>query len=125
MKVPGKFDPTALEAARRVHRALGDSTRLEIAQRIAKGSCTVSELIADTGIAGPLISWHLRKLRGSGLINQVKQGRETLCVFNFQVIAAAHALMLDQLGVSDHEAWVSPGVILEQALKNINLDQKE
>jgi DNA-binding transcriptional ArsR family regulator len=115
----------ALEAARRVHRALGDSTRLEIAQRIAKSSCTVSELIADTGIAGPLISWHLRKLRGSGLINQVKQGRETLCTFNYPVIAAAHALMLDQLGISDHNAWVSPEAILDQALKNINLGQTE
>jgi ArsR family transcriptional regulator len=125
MRDPGRFDPTALEAARRVHRALGDSTRLEIAQRIAKSSCTVSELIADTGIAGPLISWHLRKLRGSGLINQVKQGRETLCTFNYPVIAAAHALMLDQLGISDHKAWVSPEAILDQALKNINLGQTE
>lgn len=125
MRDPGRFDPTALEAARRVHRALGDSTRLEIAQRIAKSSCTVSELIADTGIAGPLISWHLRKLRGSGLINQVKQGRETLCTFNYPVIAAAHALMLDQLGISDNKAWVSPEAILDQALRNINLDQTE
>jgi DNA-binding transcriptional ArsR family regulator len=125
MRDPGRFDPTALEAARRVHRALGDSTRLEIAKRIAKSSCTVSELIADTGIAGPLISWHLRKLRGSGLINQVKQGRETLCTFNYPVIAAAHALMLDQLRISDNKAWVSPEAILDQALKNINLDQTE
>ncbi len=123
MRDAGRFESTALEAARRVHRALGDATRLLVAQRIAKSPCTVSELIADTGIAGPLISWHLRKLRVSGLITQTKQGRETRCSFNYEVIATAHALMLDQLGVTDRSAWASPAAILEQALKNVKLNQ--
>lgn len=123
MRDAGRFEAKALEAARRVHRALGDSTRLLIAQRIAKCPCTVSELITDTGIAGPLISWHLRKLRVSGLVTQIKQGRETRCSFNYQVIATAHALMLDQLGVKDRGAWAPPAEILEQALKNARLNQ--
>jgi DNA-binding transcriptional ArsR family regulator len=125
MKAHGKFDPTALEAARRVHRALGDENRLLIAKRIAQNPCTVSELILDTGIAGPLISWHLRKLRGSGLITQIKQGRETLCSFNYSVIAAAHALMLEQLGIDDDGAWVPPTTILDEALKNFPFNQAD
>jgi DNA-binding transcriptional ArsR family regulator len=119
VKVQSAFDPTALEAARRVHRALGDQNRLLIAKRIAQSPCTVSELIQDTGIAGPLISWHLRKLRGSGLITQTKQGRETLCSFNYSVIANAHALMLDQLGIRDDVAWAPPAAILDEALNKI------
>ena len=115
----------ALEAARRVHRALGDENRLFIAKRIAQSPCTVSELIQDTGIAGPLISWHLRKLRGSGLITQIKQGRETLCSFNYSVIATAHALMLDQLGIRDGGAWAPPATILDEALTKVALNNKE
>lgn len=125
MKAHGKFDRTALEAARRVHRALGDENRLLIAKRIAQNPCTVSELIQDTGIAGPLISWHLRKLRGSGLITQIKQGRETLCSFNYSVIATAHALMLDQLKINDDEAWAPPATILDEALASVPFNQED
>ena len=33
-----------LEAARRVHRALGDTNRLEVVRRLAIGPATVSEI---------------------------------------------------------------------------------
>jgi len=34
-----------IEAARRVHRALGDTNRLDLVRRLAQGPATVSELI--------------------------------------------------------------------------------
>ena len=124
MTAESSYNPIALEAARRVHRALGDETRLLVARRIAKGPCTVSQLITDTKIAGPLISWHLRKLSAAGLIMQTKSGRETVCNFNYQVFAAAHALMLQQLSIRDPEAWVAPSEISIEAAKSLLLRQE-
>lgn len=124
MTAESSYNPIALEAARRVHRALGDETRLLVARRVAKGPCTVSELIADTQIAGPLVSWHLRKLSAAGLIKQTKSGRETVCNFNYQVLAAAHALMLQQLNIKDPEAWVAPSEIVVEAAKSLLLRQE-
>ena len=40
-----------LEAARRVHRALGDTNRLEVVRRLAIGPATVSELIESTELS--------------------------------------------------------------------------
>lgn len=124
MSAESKFNPIAMEAARRVHRALGDETRLLVARRVAKGPCTVTELIADTQIAGPLVSWHLRRLNAAGLINQTKSGRETICNFNYQVLAAAHALMLQQLNISDPEAWAAPSAIAIESAKSLPLRQE-
>ena len=125
MTAGSTYNPIALEAARRVHRALGDETRLLIARRVAKGPCTVSAIIADTRIAGPLVSWHLRKLSVAGLINQTKSGRETVCNFNYQVLATAHALMLQQLNIVDPEAWIAPSAIAIEAAKSLPLRQED
>ena len=40
-----------IEAARRVHRALGDTNRLDLVRRLAQGPATVSELIESTGLS--------------------------------------------------------------------------
>ena len=97
-----------IEAARRVHRALGDTNRLEVVRRLAAGPATVSELIEFTGLSQPLVSWHLRRLRAAGLVTTERSGRESICTLRTATIAEGHALMLSALGIADPAAWVAP-----------------
>ena len=67
-----------IEAARRVHRALGDTNRLDLVRRLAQSPATVTELIESTDLSQPLVSWHLRRLRSAGLVTSECAGRETI-----------------------------------------------
>jgi ArsR family transcriptional regulator, arsenate/arsenite/antimonite-responsive transcriptional repressor len=39
----------------------------------------VTELIEHIGLSQPLVSWHLGKLRLSGIVTTSRIGRETIC----------------------------------------------
>ena len=104
-----------IEAARRVHRARGDTNRLDLVRRLAQGPATVSELIESTGLSQPLVSWHLRRLRSAGLVTSERSGRESICTLRTETIAEGHALMLSALGVANPAAWVAPQVALPNA----------
>jgi hypothetical protein len=106
---------SVIEAARRVHRALGDTNRLDLVRRLAQGPATVSELIESTGLSQPLVSWHLRRLRSAGLVTSERSGRESICTLRTETIAEGHALMLSALGVANPAAWVAPQVALPNA----------
>jgi len=112
-QVTGQRD--VIEAARRVHRALGDTNRLDLVRRLAQGPATVSELIESTGLSQPLVSWHLRRLRSAGLVTSERSGRESICTLRTETIAEGHALMLSALGVANPAAWVAPQVALPHA----------
>ncbi len=61
------------------HRALADVNRLRIVQRLSTGAASVTELIEHVGLSQPLVSWHLGRLRASGIVTTRRSGRETLC----------------------------------------------
>jgi ArsR family transcriptional regulator, arsenate/arsenite/antimonite-responsive transcriptional repressor len=61
------------------HRALADVNRLRIIQRLSTGRATVTDLIEHVGLSQPLVSWHLGRLRASGIVTTRRVGRETLC----------------------------------------------
>lgn len=71
--------PDELRDLRLFHRALADVNRLRIVQRLSTGAATVTELIEHVGLSQPLVSWHLGKLRTSGIVTTRRSGRETLC----------------------------------------------
>ena len=71
--------PDELRELRAYHKALADVTRLRIVQRLAGSPATVTELIAHVDLSQPLVSWHLRMLRSSGLVEARRQGREVIC----------------------------------------------
>jgi DNA-binding transcriptional ArsR family regulator len=64
------------------HKALADPTRLRILQRLTEGPGTVTELIACVDLSQPLVSWHLRRLRGAGLVETRRSGREVICTLS-------------------------------------------
>jgi ArsR family transcriptional regulator len=56
-------------------RALGDERRLRIVQLLARGERCVCELAADLRVAQPLLSFHLKTLKESGLVRVRRDGR--------------------------------------------------
>jgi ArsR family transcriptional regulator len=71
--------PDELRELRAYHKALADVTRLRILQRLAGSPATVTELTAHVDLSQPLVSWHLRTLKASGLVEARRQGREVIC----------------------------------------------
>lgn len=59
----------------RVFQALADPTRRRILLRVAKSSCTVSELAKPFAISAPAISRHLKVLEGARMLERVKTGK--------------------------------------------------
>ena len=87
------------------HRALADVNRLRIVQRLSSGAATVTELIEHVGLSQPLVSWHLGKLRTSGIVTTRRIGRETLCSLRPEAFDEALALERALLGLGlPHQA---------------------
>ncbi len=54
--------------------ALGDPTRREIFERLAKRPQAVGELAAELPVSRPAVSQHLRVLKAAGLVTDRAQG---------------------------------------------------
>ncbi len=65
---------TTLQAE--VLRTLANPRRLEIVHRLAQGPCEVGRLAQELGLSQPNVSQHLAVLRGAGLVDAVRDGRE-------------------------------------------------
>jgi ArsR family transcriptional regulator, zinc-responsive transcriptional repressor len=66
----------ALDAASELLKALASPVRLGIVRELAAGSRHVHELVAALGVSQPLVSQHLRVLRGSRIVTARRQARE-------------------------------------------------
>lgn len=64
------------EAAGELLRALAAPIRVAIVTELAAGACCVHELVDSLGVAQPLVSQHLRVLRGAGVVRGARRGRE-------------------------------------------------
>ena len=59
-----------------VLRTLASPRRLEILHRLAAGPCEVGRLARDLGVSQPSVSQHLAVLRGTGVVEADRDGRE-------------------------------------------------
>jgi DNA-binding transcriptional ArsR family regulator len=66
----------ALDAASELLKALASPVRLGIVRELAAGGRHVQELVAALGVSQPLVSQHLRVLRGSRIVTARRQARE-------------------------------------------------
>lgn len=73
--------------------------RLRIVQRLVDGSASVTELIDHVGLSQPLVSWHVGKLRASGIVTTQRVGRETICSLRPEAFAEAAASERELLGM--------------------------
>ena len=68
--------PSTFEAAGELLRALAAPVRIAIVIELGAGPRCVHELVEATGAAQPLVSQHLRVLRGAGVVRGERRGRE-------------------------------------------------
>jgi DNA-binding transcriptional ArsR family regulator len=64
------------EAAGELLRALAAPVRIRIVTELAGGPRCVHELVDTIGVPQPLVSQHLRVLRGAGIVRGSRRGRE-------------------------------------------------
>ena len=61
-----------------IFKALGDSTRRALYERLARGGeHTVHALTDGAGVSQPAVSKHLAVLKAAGLVRDRREGRET------------------------------------------------
>ena len=88
--------------------ALGNRTRLRIYRllvRAGQGGMIVGEVQARLGVAPSTLAHHLATLAKAGLIDQERQGRETLCRAQFAQVDAMIAYLTENCcaGLDDVE----------------------
>ncbi|GAA4961894.1 ArsR/SmtB family transcription factor [Actinoplanes utahensis] len=66
----------AYESAGALLRALSAPIRVAIVVELAVGEQCVHDLVERLGAPQPLVSQHLRVLRGAGVVRGVRRGRE-------------------------------------------------
>ena len=64
-----------LRAQARVIKALAHESRLAIVNRLARGACTVGELVAVVGRDQSTVSKHLTVLRAAGIVDDMRKGQ--------------------------------------------------
>lgn len=62
--------------AAELFKVLGNESRLRLLVLIDRESRSVSALAEASGLSQPLVSQHLRTLRGAGLVTAYRQGKE-------------------------------------------------
>jgi DNA-binding transcriptional ArsR family regulator len=68
----------SFEAAGELLRVLAAPARLAIVTELAEQPRFVHELVERLGMSQPLVSQHLRVLRGAGLVGVERRGREAV-----------------------------------------------
>ncbi|MCL4459850.1 MAG: metalloregulator ArsR/SmtB family transcription factor [Chloroflexi bacterium] len=80
-------------------RALADVTRLRILYELAKyEEMNVSDLARSIKLSQPLMSWHLRILRKSGLVSTHREGRQVYCALNRNRLAQCQGALNELCG---------------------------
>jgi ArsR family transcriptional regulator, zinc-responsive transcriptional repressor len=68
--------PNGFAAAGELFRALSSPVRIALVTELTAGDRCVHELVESLGFPQPLVSQHLRVLRGADLVEGVRRGRE-------------------------------------------------
>ena len=95
----------AYEAAGEMLKVLAAPARLAIVMELADQPRFVHELVDRLGISQPLVSQHLRVLRGARLVHVERQGREA--VYSLADQHVAH-IVADAIHHSDEDHQLMP-----------------
>lgn len=71
-------DDARLSILAETFKLLGDPTRLRVLLTCLDGPVAVGEIARRTGASQPLVSHHLRLLRGARLVRGARQARQVL-----------------------------------------------
>ncbi len=78
--------------------ALKDPLRLEILGLLADREWTVNELAEALHKSQPLMSWHLQRLKTTGIVKIRRSGREVYCSLNHAVLLQQQQTFLALIG---------------------------
>ena len=81
--------PPTLTTAATAFAALGSEQRLSILRRLVmagRGGLPMGVLGEDVGIAGSVLTHHLKQLASAGLVEQRRDGRRILCSVDFAAV---------------------------------------
>jgi DNA-binding transcriptional ArsR family regulator len=98
-------DLARLEPAVDLLKALAAPVRLAVVEHLTDGPCCVHELVEQLGVSQPLVSQHLRVLRGAGLVHAGRRGREVEYALTDEHVAH---VVRDVLRHADEPRAVSP-----------------
>ncbi len=73
------MDIRGFKELREFYRTLSDATRLRIVEQLARRELTVTEIARSLRMSQPLVSWHLHRLKQTGLVRMQRNGREVHC----------------------------------------------
>ncbi len=102
-----------LQEAAAIARLLGDPVRLAILRALVRQEASASELLVMIGTTQSNVSNHLKLLRGSGLVEGERHGRQIM----YRIAAPAIAELVEALllAVPGQEGEVTPAGPLAQA----------
>ena len=69
---------TTIERTAEVFKALATPSRLRILLLLSHGESPVNAIVNATGLSQPLVSQHLKMLRGMHLVSVHREGREAI-----------------------------------------------
>ncbi|MFI4881734.1 MAG: ArsR/SmtB family transcription factor [Phycisphaerales bacterium JB064] len=75
--------------------ALGDHSRRQILELLARGGMSVSDLLEHFQFSQPALSKHLRILREAGLVTYIKEGRAHRYELRGEALRDAGAWMIE------------------------------
>jgi ArsR family transcriptional regulator len=74
------------EEIKKFGKGIGNASRYRIIEALFDGSQTVSELVRIVKLSQPAVSQHLRTLKESGIVNDVRMGQEVTYSLNSKYI---------------------------------------
>jgi len=96
-----------------VFHALGDATRRQMLQDLAKGERTVSQLAEPFEISLAAASKHIKALENAGLIRREVRGRVHICRLEAEPLANAHEWLAFY-----EQFWTSRLNVLDRLLRD-------
>lgn len=76
------MEQRTLKELREYHRTMSDAARLRMIELLSRREQTVTEIARGLRLSQPLVSWHLRRLVRTGLVQVHREGREVHCTLN-------------------------------------------
>lgn len=74
-----EMDLRGFRELRGYYQTLSDTTRLRILEQLAHREMTVMEIARGLHMSQPLVSWHLHRLKVTGLVKMQRTGRAVHC----------------------------------------------
>lgn len=107
---PHVSDLARLDPAVELLKALAAPVRLAVVEQLIGGSRCVHELVSSLDVSQPLVSQHLRVLRGAGLVAAGRRGREVEYTLADEHVAH---MVRDLLQHADEPRSAAPDVPLD------------